>query len=220
MTSVVQHDSLIREQTFDQPAERTVPIADPGAWAILAFSATSLMLGLYNGNFVNPAGAALVIPVAFFFGGAIQIIVAVLEVVRGNVFGAVVFGSFGPFWVIYGFIQTTFEEKVVEAATKANVDPTAAVSSGLTVFLAMFAVLTFVFLVSALRTDAVLVSVLVLLLAALVLLMIGVHSGIKGFVQASGYVTVVFAVLGLYRGTADIMTATYGRQVLPVFKLS
>lgn len=36
----------------------------------------------------------------------IQIIVAVLEILRGNLFGAVVFGTYGPFWVIYGVLQT------------------------------------------------------------------------------------------------------------------
>jgi GPR1/FUN34/yaaH family len=63
-------------------------LADPGAWAVTAFATTSFMLGMYNANLINAAGAAIVIPVALFFGGLIQIIVAILEIFRGNLFGA------------------------------------------------------------------------------------------------------------------------------------
>ena len=66
------------------------------------------MLGIYNANLIDARGAVIVMPVALFFGGLMQIIVAVLEVFRGNVFGAVVFGTYGPFWVIYGVLLTLY----------------------------------------------------------------------------------------------------------------
>jgi len=33
----------------------------------------------------------------FFFGGLVQIIVTVMEISRGNLFGAAMFGTYGPF---------------------------------------------------------------------------------------------------------------------------
>ena len=199
-------------------APARVPRGDPGAWAVLAFSTTSFMLGLYNADLVNPNGAAMVIPVAFVFGGVVQLIVAVLEVFRGNVFGAAVFGTFGPFWIIYGMIENTYTGKVATAAGATGA--TAAVTSGLTVFLAMFAVLTFFFLIASLRTDTVLVAVVALLLLALILLMLGVHGGNSGLVHSSGYVTLAFAILGWYHGAADVIGHTFGRKVLPVGPLT
>ena len=80
-------------------------MADPGAWAVTAFGTTSFMLGIYNAGLLH-GSSAVVLPVAFFFGGLIQIIVGVLEIARGNIFGAVVFGTYGPFWVIYGALLT------------------------------------------------------------------------------------------------------------------
>lgn len=72
-------------------------LADPGAWAVTAFATTSFMLGMYNTNLIGPASLPIVLPVAFFFGGLIQIIVGILEIGRGNVFGAVVFWDLRAF---------------------------------------------------------------------------------------------------------------------------
>ena len=193
-------------------AAAKTPLADPGAWAVLAFL-TAFMLGLYNAGLVNPLGATLVIPMALVFGGAVQFIVAIIEVFRGNVFGAAVFGCYGPFWIIYGLIENSYVGKVAAAAGKAGA--ASAVASGLTVFLVMFAVLTFVFLIASLRTDAVLATILALLLASFIVLAIGVHNGNTGLVHVAGWLTLVMAALGWYHGAADVIGFTFGRRLLP-----
>lgn len=217
----------VGSEVFDpSPVGRAAPIpepmrpvmADPGAWAVLAFSTTSFMLGLYNAQLVDPNGLALVIPVAFVFGGVVQILVAVLEVIRGNLFGAAVFGSFGPFWIIYGLIEDRYSGKVATAAAAAK-DP-AAVTSAVTVFLVMFAVLTLLFLVASLRTDVVLVAILLLLLVALILLAAGVHQGNLGLQKTSGWLTLVFGILGWYHGGASVIEATFKRPILPLGTLA
>lgn len=40
-------------------------LADPGAWAVTAFATTSFMLGMYNANLINAAGAGDVISATF-----------------------------------------------------------------------------------------------------------------------------------------------------------
>lgn len=195
-------------------------IGDPGPLGILAFSTTSFMLGLYNAHLVNQAGAALVVPVALVLGGIIQIIAAVLQGIRGNAFGATVFGIFGPFWVIYALINNTYGAKVAQAAAQTNTDPSTAVSSALTVFLTMYLVLTVIFLIAALRTDAVLVAVLALIAVALGLLAVGTHASRAGLIHASGWFTLTFAVLGWYHGLAHLVAGTYRRPVLPLLPLN
>jgi succinate-acetate transporter protein len=207
-------------QLATKPSPTPLTMADPGSWAILAFSTTSFMLGLYNAGVVNPAGARLVIPVALIFGGGVQVLVALLELIRGNLFAATVFGSFGPFWIIYGLIENTYAGKVVAAAAKAKSDPEKAVASGVTVFLAVFTVLTVIFLIGSLKKDIVLVSVLGLLVIALLALMLGVHGGHPGLVHTSGVLTCALAVLGWYRGAADVLADAYKRPVLPIGHLA
>ena len=212
--AVVRRVTIDIDRALQGRAVATVPLADPGAWAVLSFASTAFMLGLYNAGVVNPLGVTLVIPMAFFFAGAVQFIVAVLEVFRGNVFGAVVFGSYGPLWVIYGLIQNSYVGKVAAAAGKTGA--AGAVSSGLTVFLVMFAVLTFIFLIASLRTDVVLVAILLLLLVSLIVLAIGVHNDTTGLVHAAGWITLVLAALCWYHGAADVIGFTFGRTLLPV----
>lgn len=199
-------------QTIDQSMQgrsAVSSLADPGAWAVTAFATTSFMLGMYNAHLLNAGGAAIVIPVAFFFGGMVQIIVAILEVVRGNVFGAVVFGTYGPFWVIYGFIAQHY----------AGVLAPASVGSALALFLAMFAVLTLYFFVASLKTDLVLVVVFALIFIGLVLLAIGAGSGHVDWTKAGGWVTLAFAVIAWYHAAGDVIAHTFGHTVLPMGRL-
>jgi succinate-acetate transporter protein len=196
-------------QAASAPSAAVSHLADPGAWAVTAFATTSFMLGMYNAHLINAAGAAIVIPVALFFGGLIQIVAGILEVMRGNVFGAVVFGTYGPFWVIYGVLLTVYATSI----------PPTALGSALALFLAMFAVLTFYFFIASLRTDMVLVAVFALIFIGLVLLAIGAGASNTDLTKAGGWVTLVFAVLAWYHAAGDVIGHTFGRQVLPLGSL-
>jgi len=138
----------------------------------------------------------------------------VLEVVRGNIFGAVVFGSFGPFWVIYALIQISYAGKIAIAGTAAK--DANAVPSALLAFLIMYAALVFIFMIAALRTDAVILTIVVLVEVVIVLLMVGIYGAHPEATKISGILTIVFAALGLYRGGADLVAFTFKRPVLPV----
>lgn len=186
-----------------------LPMADPSHWAVSAFATTSFMLGMYNAGLLDPRGAPIVIPAAFFFGGLVQLIVGVLEINRGSVFGAVVFGTYGPFWIIYGAIETLYGPTI----------PPAALNSAVSLFLAVFAVLTFYFFIASLRTDRVLVAVFALIFVGLVLLSIGAGSSAVGVTRAGGWVTIAFAVLAWYHAAGGVIASTFGRPVLPMGNL-
>ena len=202
-------------QGADVPAQPVAPsaavsshLADPGPRAVAAFATTSFILGLYNTHLLGSGSLPIVFPFAFFYGGLIQIIVGILEVQRGNLFGAVVFGTYGPFWVIYGAISIWF----AKLATPASV------SSGVSAFLAMFAIMTFFFFLASLRTDSVLVAIFALIFIGLVFLAINAESGTVFWQKAGGWVTLAFAVLAWYHAAADMINFTFRRQVLSVGK--
>ena len=181
-------------------------MADPAAWAVPAFATTSFMLGMYQSGLLNSAGVPIVLPAAFFFGGLVQIIVAVLEMSRGNLFGGAVFGTYGPFWVIFGAFETLYATSV----------PAAQLSSSLCLFLAVFAVVTFYLAIASLRTDLVLAVILWLIFVGLVLLSIGAGAKMGDVTKAGGWVVLVFAVLAWYHAAGDVIAATFGRKVLPM----
>lgn len=191
--------------TESKPAAAAT-IADPAAWAVTAFATTSFMLGMFQTGLLNAAGTPVVLPAAFFFGGLVQIIVAVLEISRGNLFGAAVFGTYGPFWVIFGAFETLYLTNV----------PAAHLNSATSLFLAVFAVVTFYLAIASLRTDLVLATILWLIFVGLVLLSIGAGASQGDITKAGGWVVLAFAVLAWYHAAGDVIASTFGRKILPV----
>lgn len=193
-----------------EPAQQASPpvtagMANPAPWAVTAFATTSFMLGMFQTGLLNDAGVLIVLPAAFFFGGLVQIIVAIMEFSRGNLFAGAVFGTYGPFWVIFGAFETLYAASV----------PAAQLSSATSLFLAVFAVVTFYLAIASLRTDLVLTVIIWLIFVGLVLLSIGAGATSSGLTKAGGWVVLVFAVLAWYHAAGDIIESTFGRKILP-----
>jgi uncharacterized protein len=180
-------------------------MANPAPWAVTAFATTSFMLGMYQTGILNSAGLPIVLPATFFFGGLVQIIVAIMEFSRGNLFAGAVFGTYGPFWVMFGAFETLYASSV----------PAAQLSSAISLFMAVFAVITFYLAVASLRTDLVLTVIIWLIFVGLVLLSLGAGASSAGFTKAGGWVVLIFAVLAWYHAAGDIIESTFGRKVLP-----
>jgi succinate-acetate transporter protein len=117
-----------------------------------------------------------------------------------------VFGTYGPFWVIFGAFETLYATSV----------PAAQLSSALSLFLAVFAVVTFYLAIASPRTDLVLAVILWLIFVGLVLLSIGFGASMGNVIKAGGWVVLVFAVLAWYHAAGDVIAATFGRKILPV----
>jgi succinate-acetate transporter protein len=211
MTAIPAAPAESAPSTYAFPAPAAVaPPISPAAWAVTAFGTTSFMLGIYNSGLMSASSAAIVIPVAFFFGGLTQLIVAAIEAVRGNLFGAVVFGTYGPFWVIYGALQTVF----------AGTIPASSIGHAVALLEVSFAIVTAFLLIAALRTDRVLVAIFVLILVGLIFLAIGAGAGSGLMTKIGGWCTIAFALLAWYHAAADVIAATFGRPVLPVGPLA
>ena len=179
--------------------------ADPSHWAVFAFATTSFALGYVNSGWIGATAVFVVLPLALIFGGLVQLLVAILEVFRKNIFGACVFGTYGPFWIIYGLYVEFFASSV----SKVDAGATAAL------FLAMFAVMTFFFVIASFATDWVLVAVFTLIDVALVLLAIGAGLATSTLTHIGGYVTIAFAVLAWYHALGGLVQGTFGRDLVP-----
>jgi succinate-acetate transporter protein len=191
------------------PAQQASPapagMANPAPWAVTAFATTSFMLGMYQTHMLNNAGIPIVLPAAFFFGGLVQIIVAIMEFQRGNLFGGAVFGTYGPFWVIVGAFDTIYASSV----------PPVAANDANSLLLAVFAVISFYLAIASLRTDLVLTVIIWLIFVGLVVLSIGAGANNVDITEGGGWIVLVFAVLAWYHAAGDIIESTFGRKVLP-----
>lgn len=87
------------------PAAEPVPsIADPAPVGLAGFAMTTFVLSVFNANLIkDPTGklAAVVLPLALFYGGLVQLLAGMWEFKNRNTFGALAFSSFGGFWLAY-----------------------------------------------------------------------------------------------------------------------
>src|SRR5438445_6835864 len=82
-------------------------IANPAPLGLSAFALTTFVLSSSNAGFLfsKAEGATLiVVGLAIFYGGIVQLIAGVQEFRAGNTFGATAFCSYGGFWLALGFI--------------------------------------------------------------------------------------------------------------------
>jgi uncharacterized protein len=180
-------------------------MANPAPWAVTAFATTSFMLGMYQTHILNNAGILIVLPAAFFFGGLVQIIVAIMEFTRGNMFAGAVFGTYGPFWVIVGAFDTLYAASV----------PPVQANDANSLLLAVFAVITFYLGIASLKHDLVLCVIIWLIFLGLVVLSIGAGANNVDITEAGGVIVLIFAILAWYHAAGDIIESTFGRKVLP-----
>jgi uncharacterized protein len=193
------------EPAQQAPTPAKAGMANPAPWAVTAFATTSFMIGMYQTHLLDNRGFPIVLAAALFFGGLVQIIVAIMEFTRGNLFAGAVFGTYGPFWVILGVFNTLYAAGI----------PAVQLNDANSLFLAMFAVISFYLAVASLRTDLVLTVIIWLIFVGLTVLAVGAGANSIDITEAGGWIVLVFAVLAWYHAAGDIIESTFGRKVLP-----
>ncbi len=139
-----------------------------------------------------------------------QLLAGMWEFRTGNTFGAVVFSSYGAFWIsLYILLHTS-----VLAI------PAREVSAGIGLWLWMWTIFTGIMLIASLRTAGIIVLVFVLLLITLIFLSIGFSGNTLSTIKIGGYVGIATALAAWYAGAAGIINSTFGRTVLPLFPMS
>lgn len=75
---------------------------------MLAFGATTFILSMYNIRTRGIANPNVVLGMALFYGGLVQLIAGIEEWACGNSFAATAFSSYGGFWLSYGTLYIPF----------------------------------------------------------------------------------------------------------------
>src|SRR5438046_1751 len=81
------------------------PVADPAPLGLAAFALTTFMLSGHNADFIPDV---VWIPLAFFYGGLVQLLAGMWEYRNRNVFGATAFSTYGGFWLALGVFVAAF----------------------------------------------------------------------------------------------------------------
>lgn len=178
-------------------------IADPGPLGLACFALTTFCLSLVNAGLVAKEAVSVVIALALVYGGSVQILVGMWEYKKNNVFGATAFSSYGAFWVSFGIFE-------IFAAQKLFVVP----PQGVLMFLIAWTIFTIYMWIGSFATNKALIVTFTLLVAAFILLDIGVNN--HKFHVMGGYVGIITAFAAWYTSAAGILNTVYGRIILPV----
>jgi len=191
--------------------EATKPLANPAPLGLAAFGVTTVVLSCINAGLLKgdtPNQLAVVVPLAFAYGGVAQFIAGILEYKNGNTFGTVAFTSYGAFWCWYAFLLWT--------AGAGWIKPPAANAVGLA--LLMWGVFTFLMWIATFRSNFVLWSVFLLLWITFFLLAGGDLGMGARWHTAGGWVGVLTGFDALYLSFAEVVNAAFGSTIFAVGK--
>jgi succinate-acetate transporter protein len=193
------------------PAAGWTP-ANPSALGAAAFALTTFVLSMFNAKLVGPP-IGPVLGLMLMYGGIVQLLAGMWEFRTGNTFGALLFSSFGGFWLALWYLLRQTPALTVS-------------TSGISLFLYAWAIFAALMFIASLRTTGAVAVTLLLLTITLFILGIGyasltgTHNLTNGTIKLGGWFGIVTAASAWYVAFAAVMASTFGRDVLPVYPLN
>lgn len=81
-------------------------LANPAPLGLCAFALTTFVLSAVNMHARGVSAPNVVVPLAFGYGGLVQLCAGMWEMACGNTFGATALSSYGGFWISYAILLT------------------------------------------------------------------------------------------------------------------
>ncbi len=189
---------LAAETERAEPFAATV--ANPAPLGLCAFALTTFVLSAANAGLFT--GAAVVVGLAFFYGGLAQLLAGMWEFRGGNTFGATAFSSYGGFWLAFGMMLLF---KLIPNDT------------ALGFFLLGWAIFTGLMFLGTLRTNLALMGVFLFLFLTFLALAIGALGAGPSFSVIGGWLGIITAIIAWYTALAGILASARSAFTLPVW---
>jgi succinate-acetate transporter protein len=177
---------------------------DPAVLGLPAFAAGSIALGLALVGYVSPAAVGGALPIVFAMTGIGLLLSTVWAAALGQTMVATIFGLFSGFWLSYTVLLVSLGHAWFGI-------PLGDVQDSVELFLITWAVIMAALTIATLRLPVAYTAVIALVVAALVLLIFGTHDTNETLTKIAGYVTLVFAALGVYLFLGAAAVAGGGR---------
>lgn len=189
-------------------ADEAKPVfANPAPLGLIGFGFTTVILSLINAGVLPKGGEPVVLPLAFAYGGLIQMIAGVMEFRTGNTFGTLAFLSYGAFWWWFSLLILLGSHGVLDL-TQAG--------STIAVTLIVWGVFTFYMWIATFRLSKALWWVFLTLWVTFFLLGFGDLLGLHGMARTGGWMGLICGLLAMYTSFALVTNSTFGKTVLPL----
>ncbi len=170
---------------------------------------TTFFLSCVNAGWIPKSVEPVVLGLALFYGGIVQVFAGMWEFAKGNTFGAVAFSSYGAFWLSFWYLIAHTDLTAAAAAGDAG--------KGVGWFLLGWTIFTLYMFVCSLNTNGMLIAAFGFLTLTFLCLTLGNLMPSDTFTKFGGYLGLVTALIAWYGSMAGVMNATVKRALLPVF---
>lgn len=189
-------------------------IADPTPLGLAGFAAATWTISTVVAGWHGHAALADAATVAIFYGGVAQFLAGMWAFRRGNILAATAFSTFGSFNVAFGVLLILMNTKAIPMALGGS--DTGYVAGW---FILTFGVIAGYLAIAALAENWVLVAILATLAGTYIF--DGLGTMIVGpnnwATYIGGYLGIVSSLLAFYLSAAIVISATFKREVLPLF---
>ncbi len=199
------------------------------------FAWCSLALGLSTVGAINAVGSSVILSGTFFYGGIVQLVAGFFALAAGATFAAAFLTAYGAFWLGFTAIQVYVAPHIVASVLAGAHPGTSALAlqaqaghdvvQALGVFLIAWLVVTLIFTVASLGTNAVTLLAFGLLnvaIAALIAAYLGASSAgvpATAALHGAGWAEIVLAGVAFYIVLAELANETLQRPLFPLFPL-
>ena len=183
-------------------ADIQVKFSNPAPLGLAGFALTTWLLSMINAGWFSGDAMNMVLAVALAYGGTAQMIAGVMELPRGNTFGATAFVSYGAFWWSFALFVLFLHDKV----------PAAFVGW----YLFLWGVFTLYMWVGTWRAARALQLIFLALWITFFLLAAGEWNGMAALHVAGGYAGLLTAALAFYLSAAEVINEAHQRTLLPI----
>jgi len=185
-------------------------IGNPGALGLFSFASTTFILSLINVQTRGVHAPNVVVGMAIFTGGLVQLLAGMWEFPRGNVFGATAFSSYGAFWMSYATILLP-SSGILAAYTDDR-----ELANALGIYLITWFMFTFMMFIAALRKNVGFILLLGFLSLTFLLLAIGEFTLNASASKAGGALGIITAFIAYYCAVSELLVREDSYFMLPL----
>jgi len=191
-------------------ANRPSRIGNPGALGLFSFASTTFILSLYNVQARGIHHPNVVVGMAIFCGGLVQLLAGMWEFPRGNVFGATAFSSYGAFWMSYATIL------IPSSGILAAYTDDKELTNALGIYLITWFMFTFFMFLASLRKNITFIALLFFLWLTFLLLAVAEFTGNAKVTKAGGGLGIVTAMIAYYGAMCELLVPADSLFTLPL----
>lgn len=187
--------------------------ANPAPLGLCAFALTTFVLSLINAGAMGVKNDAIVVGLACFYGGFIQLLAGMWEMSVENTFGALALSSYGGFWMSFGAISIPWFN------IAASYDDPVELSNAVGFYLLGWTIFTFMLTLCTMKSTLAFFSLFFLLAITFLLLAVGHLAPATGCIKAGGVVGVVVAFIAFYNAYAGLANPQNSYVTVTAFQL-